>query len=163
MEVSMSAHIHVRTVIFYSSPFYYQDFLSCNPLELMSILGYSYPQLQALTITVSKAVTPKPQTVGHPVTLHIYLVSHHHFCNARLTKYSPVTWLSSILGHSAQPLTLISQAFSEPSCIAVASCLFILQASDGGTLWMLHSALKLLSKLGMRLTLAVSCTGSLPT
>ncbi|XP_064403343.1 DNA repair protein RAD51 homolog 2-like [Halichondria panicea] len=38
-----------------------KDFLSKSPLELMTVLGYSYSQLQALIITISKASAPHGQ------------------------------------------------------------------------------------------------------
>ncbi len=40
-----------------------QDFLSTSPLELMTVLGYSYSQLQALIITISKASAPHSKNV----------------------------------------------------------------------------------------------------
>ena len=41
----------------------FQDFLDKSPLELMALLGYTYHQLQDLSLIISRAAAPSIENV----------------------------------------------------------------------------------------------------
>ena len=64
-------------------------------LELMSVLSLSYWQLQPLTLAVSQAAAPQPNTVG--ISHYIIITSslHHHFYDM---KECPTMHSSDVIG-----------------------------------------------------------------
>ena len=81
---AITIHCKTDSSVALTLPLSLQDFLTHHSLELMGLLSLNYPQLQALSDTVSRAIAPKSQTASN-ITLAVSAV-----CNLfKKNQYTP--------------------------------------------------------------------------
>lgn len=90
-----------------------KDFLDRSPLELMALLGYTYHQLQELTLTVSKATAPNTENI-----LHLYQSSVNKSLPTSLSE------LDSAL-RGGLPAGMITEISGPPGCGKTQFCITV--------------------------------------